>query len=270
MRLAVSALLLLGLAACIDHPEAPVLPPGSDRLPPASSIPQQQTEPAATAPSTTPPAQKPKPALEVLAEVTYVLMKDWDGQEFMCTGTLIAKDIVVTAAHCLNESQFASWEIVAPLAKDHPRVGASTPVRMTDDYDNPGEADIGFLWLHEPIELPAYAELTDVTDRLGKGEKLEATAIVRTAEEHEAPFKSVDNLAVSSTTDRGYAHGIATPYFSRIGDSGAGLFLVENGEVTHKLIGVARQPESETNLDHFTRIDAAFLDWLDDHAAVGE
>jgi hypothetical protein len=27
------------------------------------------------------------------------------------------------------------------------------------------------------------------------------------------------------------------------------------------LIGVARQPEPDRNLDHFTRIDAAFLAW---------
>src|SRR5262245_12514999 len=118
MRLAVSALILVGLAACIDHPDAPVLPPGSDPLPPVSSTRQPRDEPPP--PATARPAKKP--ALEVLSEVTYVLMKDWDGNDWMCTGALVAKNIVVTAAHCLDDSQYQSWEIVAPLAKDQPRV----------------------------------------------------------------------------------------------------------------------------------------------------
>ena len=59
----------------------------------------------------------------------------------------------------------------------------------------------------------------------------------------------------------GYEYGYGTPYFSKGGDSGAGLFLVEEGKLTLKLIGVARQPESDRDLDHFTRIGAPFLEW---------
>ena len=49
-------------------------------------------------------------------------------------------------------------------------------------------------------------------------------------------------------------------------NSGASLFLVENGKPTHKLIGVARQPEPERNIDHFSRIDAAFTQWFAENA----
>ena len=60
------------------------------------------------------------------AEVVYVLMRDDLGQRWFCTGTLVAKDRVVTAAHCLESDKFVSWEIVAPLAPGKPRVSATS------------------------------------------------------------------------------------------------------------------------------------------------
>lgn len=201
----------------------------------------------------------------MLEEVVYVFMDHYDGGHYMCTGTLVAKDIVVTAGHCLDESAFHNWEIVAPLAKGKPGVSASNPAWMGDDYEAVENPDIGFLRLDDPIELPAYATLTDITSRVEKGEKITALAIVRDKEDFEAPFKVVSGLSVTSTTKYAYSHGFGTPIFSKGGDSGAGLFLVENGQPTHKLIGVARQPDPARKLDHFTRIDADFLEWLDEN-----
>jgi len=69
-------------------------------------------------------------------------------------------------------------------------------------------------------------------------------------------------MPVSSDVDNGYVHGISTPYFSKGGDSGSGLFEVIGGKRTHRLLGIARQPEPDKELDHFTRIDADFMAWL--------
>lgn len=268
MRLAsVGILLSFGLAqaACIDHPNSPALPDDKgdsfgDVAPPTSDDttqnPGQQTAKGDVGAK----------AIDVIKEEVYVLMKDWDDKSWMCTGTLVAPNVVLTAAHCLDDSEFASWEIVAPFADGEPRVSASSPQRMSTDYnDDPGSPDIGFLWLDEAIDLPEYAKLTDLSGELEKGGTVKASAVVRSALKAEAQFKSVDNLDVSSSVDRGYTHGVATPLFSQPGDSGAGLFLIENGKVTHKLIGVERQPEKDENLDHFTRVDADFLRWFHDN-----
>jgi hypothetical protein len=110
--------------------------------------------------------------------------------------------------------------------------------------------------LHRP-----YAELTNVVARVDAGEDVRAAAVVRTAEEAEAPFELVSGLAVSSTVQYGYMHGFGTPLFSKGGDSGAGLVLVVDGKSTHQLIGVARQPEPARGLDHFTRVDSDLLTW---------
>jgi hypothetical protein len=237
------------------------------------------SEPApapAAPPTVAPPATQPAkpPAAESMgqptvappregafAEVVYVFMKDQQARLWFCTGTLVAKTTVVTAAHCLDQTMFVSYEIVAPGAPSKPRVAATKPTSFSTGFEDVANPDIGFLTLSKPVELSAYAELTDVTARVDAGEQLSVAAVVRTAEKAEAPLQQSASLPLSSTVELGYEHGFGTPMFTNGGDSGAGLFLVENGERTHKLVGVARQPEPARSIDHFTRIDASFLAW---------
>lgn len=228
--------------------------PNDDAVPPPAP-PAKETTGANVGGETAVPADAPH------AEVVYVLMRDKLHQQWFCTGTLVAKDQVVTAAHCLESDKFVSWEIVAPLAAGKPRVSASNPQVFGGSFEDVANPDIGTLTLSKDIVLPVYAQLTDVVAQVEAGAKVEATAVVRTDKTPEAPLFTEATMPVSSTVQYGYEHGFGTPYFSKGGDSGAGLFLVENGKVTHKLIGVARQPEPDRNLDHFTRIDAAFLAW---------
>ena len=268
MRLLLAALGLLGmvsLSACtvtqtdpMPEPEAaPTLVP-----PPSSSTPPGTNRQPFARPD-------PEPAVDesTFAEVVYVLMRDRDFDLWFCTGTLVAENKVVTAAHCLDPKQFVSYEIVAPLAPGEPRVSASKPKLFGGDPEIVENPDIGFLTLDEPVVLPRYAQLTDVVARVEGGEQLTGVAVVRTAEEPEAPLAMSQHLPLSSTVQLGYEHGFGTPYFSNGGDSGAGLFLVENGKPTHKLIAVARQPEPDRDLDHFTRVGSAFLDWYADNNA---
>ena len=222
-------------------------PPSAAKTPASSSVPAEPT----AGPSEDGP----------FAEVVYVFMRDHRRQLWFCTGALVSKTTVVTAAHCLDTSMFVSYEIVAPLAANRPRVAATQPRPFSTEFENVANPDIGLLTLSTPITLSAYAELTDVTARVDAGEQLTVAAVVRTAEEPEAPLQLSPTMPLSSTADLGYEHGFGTPMFSNGGDSGAGLFLVENGARTHKLVGVARQPEPTRALDHFTRIDASVLAW---------
>jgi hypothetical protein len=231
------------------------------------------SDPAATDPPT-PPDGPPAPTLAtpgigsptsavpangVLPEVVYLFMTDkWRGG-WMCTATLVAPDRIVTAAHCLDTTQFIAYEIVAPNAPGRPTVSATNPQVWGGSFTDVANPDLGFLTLMRPVSLPAYAELTDVVARVDAGEDVRAAAVVRTSEQAEAPLHVVGDLAVSSTVGYGYLRGLGTPMFSEGGDSGAGLFLVENGTITHKLIGVARQPDPARGLDHFTRVDSELL-----------
>lgn len=257
MRLAFLALASLPLLACsvrtIETGPAPA-DDDSTRLPATSDPPPAKT------PSKSDPISQPQGDTG-FSEVVTVQMRDRLRGLWFCTGTLIAKDRVVTAAHCLDPDKFVSYEVVAQLAPGRPRVSASHPRVFGGTFEDVANPDVGWLTLDTPIVLPVYAELTDVVAQVEAGEQVMATAVVRTDEVPTAPFVVEDPMPVTSTVAYGYEHGFGTPMFSKGGDSGAGLFLVENGKPTHKLIGVARQPEPDRDLDHFTRIDAAFLAW---------
>lgn len=229
--------------------EAPVTTPTTETPAPTPR------EPANVAPA----APTPVATTGEHAEVVYLNMRDRRGQRWYCTATLIARDRVVTAAHCLDKD-FVSYEITAPFVSGKPRIKANTPQVFGGDFNAVENPDIGTLTLEKPLDLPRFAELTNVVERLDAGPVV-GVAVVRIAEEPTAPMAPSAELAVSSAAEYGYAHGITTPMFSKGGDSGAGLFLVENGKPTHKLIGVARQPEPARTVDHFTRIDGELLAW---------
>jgi len=236
MRLLLLALLAVGASACtirsVDTENHAPVSYGDDTVVPD---PPSADHPNKAAPTI---AQD-----GVLPEVVYLFMRDKYRQGWMCTATLISRDTIVTAAHCLDTTEFVAYEIVAPNVLGKPTIAAMNPRVWGGPFTDVANPDLGFLTLSRPVDLPAYAELTDVTARVDAGENVQAAAVVRTAEEAEAPLHVVDGLSVSSTVDLGYAHGFGTPMFSEGGDSGAGLFLFENGKITHKLIGIARQPE---------------------------
>jgi trypsin len=257
MRFAFAAVVVFALAACGGTPPQTDDGPDSYQLPPPSTPTEQPLPP--------PPPKTLAPPVEIdeatFAEVVYVMMRDHRGGLWFCTGTLVSKNTVVTAAHCLDPKEFMFYYIVAPLAPGEPRVTAASPKMFGGSYEDVANPDMGFLTLEEPVELSRYAVMTDVVSQVEAGQKVTAAAVVRTAEEPEAPLAMSKQQPVSSTVEFGYEYGFGTPMFTHGGDSGAGLFLVENGKTTHKLIGVARQPDPDRNLDHFSRIGAPFLQW---------
>jgi hypothetical protein len=194
-------------------------------------------------------------------EVVLVLMEGKDGWTWFCTGALVSKSVVVTAAHCLQPELFRSWEVVAPTLRARPRVRGE-PRMYDEDWNQAGRPDLGIVRLESPIELPQYGSLVDVTARVEAGERLMTATVVRTVEEPEAPFKKTADLEVFSTAKIGYTHGYGVPLYSRGGDSGAGMFLVENGRMTHEIIAVEREPDPKRKMDHLTRVDRPFIDWV--------
>src|SRR2546423_10340726 len=111
------------------------------------------------APAPNPRAAEPTvPQGGVLPEVVYLFMWDKSNLGWMCTATLVARDTVVTAAHCLDETDFVRYLVVAPNAPGKPRVTASSPRVFGGAYSDVANPDLGFLTLSRWIDLPPYAD----------------------------------------------------------------------------------------------------------------
>lgn len=226
--------------AFAEPPTPPVVPP---RAPPAALLPADE-------------------AVSHAEVVDVFMRKKFSAGTWMCTGALVGPQTVLTAGHCVDPTEFVSYEIVARHAPGTPRVQAVRGVVASSRFDDVANPDVGVLRLAEPVALATYAELTDVTADVLAGKALTAAAVVRTEATPEAGYVVSDAMPIADAAPLGYEHGWSTPMFSKGGDSGAGLFLVEDGKLTHKLVGVARQPEPERGIDHFTRVDASLLAWF--------
>ncbi len=277
MRLAwsvtVATVLACVLAGCSGDPEeqpedstpsfggtngTTATPPGTTTQPPTGR--------ASPTPVAVDPTVDPQTATH--PEVVYLIMKGTDNWTWFCTATLLASKVAVTAAHCLEKSKFISWEVVSPTLAGRPRVKAANVFLYNEKFNDVANPDIGIVVLESAIELTQYGELTDVSAKVDGGQDVQVGAIVRTAEQPEAPFKRTGFMKVTSTEKYGYTDGYGVPMYSHGGDSGAGMFLVENGQLSHKVVGIERQPDPQRRIDHLSRVDAAFITWM--HSTSGQ
>src|SRR5947207_527430 len=81
----------------------------------------------------------------------------------------IAGDTVGSAGHCLGPKEFVRCEIGAPLAAGKPRVKGSKASTFGGDYNVVENPDIGLLQLAGGVDLPHYAELTNVVAEVEAG-----------------------------------------------------------------------------------------------------
>ena len=179
-----------------------------------------------------------------------------NGEDY-CTGVLVSDRLVLGAAHCIWGN---AYTIKAPHAPGAPtRRVVSSRVITRDNSRDVAAPDVGVLVLDAPITLPQYAVPTDISREVDEGRTFEGIAIGRERAARTAPLVRSKEMPITSGKPFGYTTGLRTPYFSSGGDSGGPLFLVENGRVTHKVVGVERNPEPDANADWHTRVDAAVL-----------
>ena len=169
-----------------------------------------------------------------------------------CSGTLVAKDLVLTAGHCAAGA--AKWSITAKGADATSEANrAVTPWKaFGSDLSHPDHADVALLVLDTPIALDSYPAIA--TSKLADGAK--ALRFSRASASAGEPASS--EIAVSSMTKKGFRLN----YAAKIDK---GVFLDTGGAIidpkTGKIHGVVSGVGNESGLLHIARTDS-FAKWI--------
>ena len=169
-----------------------------------------------------------------------------------CSGTLVAKDLVLTAGHCAAGA--AKWSITAKGADATSEANrAVTPWKaFGSDLSHPDHSDVALLILDTPIALDSYPAIA--TSKLADGAK--ALRFSRASASAGEPASS--EIAVSNMTKKGFRLN----YAAKI-DKGA--YLDTGGAIidpkTGKIHGVVSGVGNESGLLHIARTDN-FAKWI--------
>lgn len=151
----------------------------------------------------------------------------------ICSGSLIAPKVVLTAGHCVHG--FTGWNIKAPFAQNQT---ATATAAETYDWDNdgqfvdPNQHDVGLIFLSKAINLSSYPTVASAQVTIGS--KVQNIGRINNG----SPSNTKLFIGPPVTTKKGSSYGFPFDYATsetiQSGDSG-GPVVVPG---THKIVAV--------------------------------
>lgn len=190
-------------------------------------------------------------ASDPLAKVVVGLVMQSSVGESLCTGTLIAKDLVLTAAHCIPD-QISSGQVqfgttLGRQAEAHKIIGMVQHPKYEPDMEKPGNHfDIGLVRFEGKVPagyVPAMIDANPATVVRGLNLQLmgygldshffhTGAGVLRTADFTIAELPNEGEIRVESSWNKALCNG----------DSGGGLFLSDQGKAV--VVGVTSRTEA--------------------------
>jgi hypothetical protein len=201
----------------------------------------------------------PDLALEVEAKKTTqassvtVAMFDKSGNELgSCSGTLVAKDLVLTAGHCAAGA--AKWKVTSKSANTTAEASkAVTPWKaFGSDLSHPDHSDVAVIVLDSPIALDRYPGVA--TSKMADGTQ----AVRFSRASASASEAGTSTISVSSARSAGFRLN----YAAKVEKGG---FVDTGGAIidpsTGKIHGVVSGIGKESGMLHIARTDN-FAKWI--------
>lgn len=189
-----------------------------------------------------------------------------------CTGTLVRPDLIITASHCILQSNITKDTLFVVHGYETPRLATSYNrhdiyeiVNYPDyDFEKSFDDDIAIIILNNPIATPACAPILhsdNFEDLLNAGDRVKIAGYGRVdAEESGGVLFAADTLVVRRFTKEIVIGGTNNPNIC-YGDSGGPIY-VELNDIQY-VTGVASRMSAPVCRNEATHVlPGAYIEWI--------